>query len=136
MAFDSNFLVVSLIIIATLETLVVLWLWRRQQRLENRLQRRQKIQERQQLDIVGLCAAAVRMDERLINLSRRLGEMHEWAQDLEQHECQTELSYQAAIERIKQGAGTDDLVAECGFSREEAALLIRMHRSDPGSVGY
>ena len=125
----DTLIIIGLILTVFLLSCALLWMWWRQRRLERQLRRWQQNQERQQLDIVGLCAAAVRMDERLMSLGRRVGEMHEWAQDLDHQDHQHAHSYQEAIELINQGAGGDELVAECGFSREEAALLIRMHRS-------
>jgi len=132
MTLDATLVIGALLLAVVLESALMVWLWRRQRMLEGKLQQCYQRQERQQLDIVGLCAAAVRIDQRLSNLSGRLGEIHEWAQELEHAGEQVDHSYQTAIERIAQGAGSEELVAECGFSREEAELLIRMNRNKGG----
>ncbi len=120
----------ALIGIMALQAGAVAWIWRRQREMEKRLHEYLHCQQHQQLDIAGLCAAAIRVDERLLDLGRSIGEMHEWAQGMARSVGQEMHSYQEAIERIGQGAGVDDLVDECGLTREEAALLIRMHRND------
>ncbi len=116
--------------IMALQAGAVGWIWRRQREMEKRLHECLHCQQRQQVDISGLCAAAIRVDERLLELGRGIGEMHEWTQEMARSAGQEMYSYQDAIERIRQGATTDELVTECGLTREEAALLIRMHRND------
>ncbi|WP_022947897.1 DUF2802 domain-containing protein [Methylohalobius crimeensis] len=106
---------------------ILIGLWRRQSRLVRRVDQWQKNQERLQRDLAGLCAAAVRMDERFLELSGRLEGIQQWTQEAGHEQGST---YQTAIERIREGADVEELVSEWGFSREEAELLIRMHRAD------
>lgn len=110
-----------------------IWLALRQRRLEARCQLMMDTQQRLLRDISGLCAAAVRIDERLLTQSRRLDQIAALTEDLEHQDTTNVPSYQIAIERINQGANVETLVKECGFSREEAALLIRMHGSSEAS---
>ncbi|HHJ38438.1 MAG: hypothetical protein AXA67_13105 [Methylothermaceae bacteria B42] len=110
----------------------IVWLWLRQQRLEAVCQQLTDTQQRLLKDISGLCAAAVRMDERGLEQSRRLAEITALTEHLELRESSETPSYQQAIERIKQGVEAEDLAQECGFTREEAALLLRLYGEDAG----
>lgn len=81
-------------------------------------------------DIAGLCSAALSVDQRLGQDEKRLGELFDW---MESQRTQEKLNqpYHSAISLIKRGADEAQLVAECGISREEAALLLRLHGSAP-----
>ncbi len=126
--FNVFFVVLTLILIG--EGVLLTWLWTRYRRQAQRLEQLQHSQSRQQCDIVGLCAAAVRMDEKMGELIRQMKDVHVRIQDIQHLPLEGESPYQVAIEKICQGAGVDELVLECGISREEAALLIRMHREE------
>jgi len=118
------------VLIVLLETALLIWLWVQHGRLRRSFDQLRCAFERQQRDIVGLCAAAVRIDERMGKWFDHLKEMDTKIHEMGHLPHDTETSYQTAIERIAQGAGVDDLVDECGLTREEAVLLIRMHRND------
>ncbi|BBL71486.1 DUF2802 domain-containing protein [Methylogaea oryzae] len=77
-------------------------------------------------DIAGLCSAALSVDQRLGHDEKRLGELFDW---MESQRTQEKLNqpYHSAISLIKRGADEAQLVSECGVSREEAALLLRLH---------
>mgnify|MGYP001611507450 CR=1 FL=1 len=77
-------------------------------------------------DIVGLCSAALSVDQRLAKNEKRLGELFDW---VESQKTQEKLNqpYHSAIELIRRGGDAAQLVAQCGISREEAALLLRLH---------
>ncbi|BCX89219.1 hypothetical protein MIN45_P1589 [Methylomarinovum tepidoasis] len=111
----------------------VIWLWRRQRQLERRLQAWVAGQRRQGQDIAGLCAAGLQIDTRLARLEQGLAETREWLQTRPPTETGGAASYQTAIELIREGAGVEALVSECGFTREEANLLIRLHRDETGA---
>lgn len=88
-------------------------------------------------DVAGLCSAAVAVDGRLASNEARLGDVlsHVLAQQQspplhhEQEEVKhdQEQGYQLAIAKIRQGANIEELVKECGLTRDEAMLLIRLH---------
>lgn len=77
-------------------------------------------------DLSGLCAAAVNLDKRILRHEQRLGELHGWLEDRKTEERLNQ-PYHSAIDLIRRGADAASLVAECGISREEANLLLRLH---------
>jgi hypothetical protein len=77
-------------------------------------------------DVSGLCAAAVSMDRRILQYQQRVGNLHDWMEDRKTEE-RLHQPYHAAIDLIRRGADAQHLVAECGISREEANLLLRLH---------
>ena len=89
--------------------------------------------ERQRKDLVGLCAAAVQVDRRLLELDRRLRECTdnaaETAVKVETMSTQdtSHQPYYTAIDRAKKGAGPQELVAEYGLSLSEANLLVSLY---------
>jgi hypothetical protein len=84
---------------------------------------------RQQSDLGGLCAAGVNIDRLLMDHAQRIRQCGERIESLPAEKAAH--SYYAAIERIRNGAQAQDLVAECGLTLSEASLLARLH----GSLG-
>ncbi len=125
-------LIAVLAAVVILETALLLWLWRRQRQMAQRLQEWAAGQRRQRQDIAGLCAAGLQIDARLARLEQALSETREWLETRPAPEAGGAASYQTAIEMIRAGAGVEELVSECGFTREEANLLIRLHRDETG----
>lgn len=80
-------------------------------------------------DIAGLCSAALSVDQRLVQGEKRLGDLFDW---MESQKTQERLNqpYHSAIDLIRRGGDVTQLVAQCGISREEAALLLRLHGGD------
>ncbi|BCX81602.1 hypothetical protein MIT9_P1180 [Methylomarinovum caldicuralii] len=127
-------LIAVLLAVVLVEAILVAWLWRRHWRLEQSLREWEARQRRQHQDIAGLCAAGLQVDARLARLERMLAETREWLQAAGPAEgTGGAVAYQTAIERIREGAGVEELVSECGFTREEANLLIRLHRDETGA---
>lgn len=112
---------------------LLIWLWRRVKRLERECQACRQGQERLQHDLADLCSMAMRTDERVCDLTVRLREVRFLVEAPQDQVSAEEPTYQTAIERIRQGADVEELVEGLGFSREEAALLIRLHHADPAS---
>ena len=86
--------------------------------------------ERNNKDIAGLCSAAVFVDSRLSDNNSQLNGILEKVSDFEQHEQYEEppiLPYHNAIQRVRNGADAEELIKQCGLSREEAVLLIHLH---------
>ena len=83
--------------------------------------------ERNNKDIAGLCSAAVCVDSRLSDNNAQLNGIVEKVTDFEQHEQQTSQPYHSAIQKVRDGADAEELIQQCGLSREEAMLLIRLH---------
>lgn len=77
-------------------------------------------------DLIGLCAAAVQVDRRVLEQEQQLRECRERLEGLKAQEQEAQ-PYQTAIEKVKRGAGPDDLIAEFGLSRSEANLLSNLY---------
>jgi len=91
------------------------------------------IVERNSKDIAGLCSAAVTVDNRMLGNDQLLKGIAEKLTKYEERGYEagnTTQPYHSAIQKIHQGATAEELVKECGVSRDEAMLLIRLHRSD------
>lgn len=106
---------------------VLIWLWRRLWRLERQFHEYRQAHEGFGHDLADLRAAAARTDERVGELAVKLKELGTRLKEHENQASAGELVYQTAIERIHQGADVEELVGSLGCSREEAALLIRLH---------
>lgn len=128
----SDTLLLSLISAIIFLLFVVLWLWHRLQQLQSRLEDLERMVNRSNEDIAGLCSAAVTVDSRLLGADKQLRSIIEkLAQYQHQEEASTQhsspSSYQNVIQKIRQGADADELVRDYGLSREEAVLLIRLN---------
>lgn len=77
----------------------------------------------QEHDISGLCSA---VDSRMKDFDDFLELLDGRLTEFEQRQLAAE-PYQNAIEYVRQGAGAQQLMQTFGLSREEAALLIRLH---------
>lgn len=88
-------------------------------------------------DLAGLCSAAVAVDRRLANADARLNSIAERVAerpnaapdtpkvaDVVERPAQ---GYEDVIAKIRQGVGVEDLVRDCGLTRDEAVLLTRLH---------
>jgi hypothetical protein len=80
----------------------------------------------QQNDLIGLSAAAVKVDQRMLNQERRLKECDERLASLSQQDTGYQ-SYRAAIERLKGGVAPQELVSQLGLSLSEANLLAHLY---------
>jgi len=93
-------------------------------------------------DLAGLCSAAVNVDSRLSEESEQLNDLYrrvdEDTEVVESSRIKTEAApmyrddlnkpaYQGVIEKVQEGLSEKKLIKECGLSREEAALLIKLH---------
>jgi hypothetical protein len=86
--------------------------------------------ERNNRDIAGLCSAAVSVDSRLSDNNSQLNGILEKVSGFEQHEQYEDppvLPYHNAIQKVRNGADAEELIKQCGLSREEAVLLIHLH---------
>ena len=86
--------------------------------------------ERNNKDIAGLCSAAVSVDSKLSDNNAQLNGIVEKVTDFELHELheqQASQPYYDAIQKVRNGAVAEELIQQCGLSREEAMLLIRLH---------
>jgi hypothetical protein len=79
-------------------------------------------------DVAGLCSAAVSIDNRLSDNNEQLLDVVEKVDDFENIESQSTQPYHSAIQKVRNGVTVEELVQQCGLNREEAVLLIRLHR--------
>ncbi|MGR9054120.1 MAG: DUF2802 domain-containing protein, partial [Gammaproteobacteria bacterium] len=77
-------------------------------------------------DIAGLCSAAVTVDSRLTGADDLLKNLAAKLSEAETGEA-AEQSYQHVLESVRQGADEAELMQRFDISRDEAALLIRLH---------
>ncbi|BBA34321.1 putative uncharacterized protein [Methylocaldum marinum] len=80
----------------------------------------------QQNDLIGLSAAAVQVDRRILDQERRLRDCDEKLASLASQETGYQ-SYRAAIERLKDGADPRELASQLGLSLSEANLLAHLY---------
>ncbi|MDT4330271.1 DUF2802 domain-containing protein [Methylomonas sp. MED-D] len=88
-------------------------------------------------DLAGLCSAAVAVDRRLANADARLNSIAERVAERPRAALDTPAvaeaverpaqGYEDVIAKIRRGVGVEDLVRDCGLTRDEAVLLTRLH---------
>ncbi len=112
---------------------ILVWLLVQHKKLKQAYQRLEDTVERNSKDIAGLCSAAVTVDKRVLGNDQLLKNIVEKLTKYEEQNYDTGNTtqfYHSAIQKIHLGATADELVRECGVSRDEAMLLIRLHGSD------
>ncbi len=77
-------------------------------------------------DLAGMCSAAVKVDARITRIDARMTALSEQLTHYQAQEANAS-PYHNVIQRVRDGANTDQLIKECGLSREEAALLFKLH---------
>jgi hypothetical protein len=80
----------------------------------------------QQNDLIGLSAAAVQVDRRIVDQERRLRDCDERLASLASQDTGYQ-SYRAAIERLKDGVPPRELASQLGLSLSEANLLAHLY---------
>jgi len=124
--FDLNQLIV-IIGCATFFLLIALLLLsfsHRKLKLEHKLMQEQVASLNR--DLAGLCSAAVRVDTRLAESNIQVNSLVERIDNYGSDDIVSS-AYQSVIEKVQEGISEQDIIKECGLSREEAALLIKLH---------
>jgi len=121
----ANFLVVISLLLLLI-TGIVVWLFIEHRKLRHQYQLLLDYVERSNRDIAGLCSAAVSVDHQVSVNNERLNQLVGKIATDGQQESSTQ-AYQAIIQKVQAGAEIEQLVRECSISRDEAALLIRLH---------
>ncbi|MDT8406919.1 MAG: DUF2802 domain-containing protein [Methylococcales bacterium] len=80
----------------------------------------------QNRDLAGLSIASASVDENVAQLKARLEVLAEQVGEIEAVN-ETAQPYHGVIQQVRSGATSEQLVKSFGISREEAALLIRLH---------
>ncbi len=123
----NEFFVIAAIVLVTIVFGILIWLIRENKKLKQRFNILSSYVERNNKDIAGLCSAAVFIDGKLSDSHEQLKDIVEKVTDFEQHEQQGGQPYHDAIQRIRNGATDEELITQCGLSRDEAVLLLRLH---------
>lgn len=120
---------IFLIIIAVLLLIIIVvlaWLVMQNRKLKREQLALTEYVARSSRDIASLCSAAVAVDNRMLTTDEMVRGLVEKIADFAQTE-QTSQPYHSAIQQARSGASIEELMHNAGLSRDEAALLIRLH---------
>lgn len=134
----SDYLLMAVTATVILVALVLVWLLRQQHKLKQDCRLLAEQLQRNNEDVAGLCSAAVAVDQHLAANDARLDDLIDAVNAAYQAPAPQPVSvtnsieeqpqdYDDAIQKIRRGAGVDELVKDCGLTRDEAVLLIRLH---------
>lgn len=130
----NEIILVAFIVISMTTIGGLIWLIMHYKKLKQDFLRLNESVQSNNQDIAGLCSAAVFVDKRISDNLNQLKSVVEKIDELEedqQHQNEPQISsnhpYHNAIQRVRNGANSGDLIQDCGVSREEAELLIRLH---------
>ena len=123
----NEVLLITIISIAAVILAVLAWLVFENRKLKQRFNILSSYVERNNKDIAGLCSAAVSVDSKLSDSSVKLNDIAEKVTNIKQHDQQASQPYQNEIQRVRDGANAEELIQQCGLSRDEAVLLIKLH---------
>jgi len=124
----SHFVLVGLMVVLSMGMLMLMWAYLTLRRDYATLTARLA---QQQNDLIGLSAAAVQVDRRVLDQERRLRECDEKVASLSSQDTGYQ-SYRAAIERLKDGVAPQELVSQLGLSLSEANLLAHLYAERQG----
>lgn len=123
---NQDIILASLGATLVLVILILLWLVFAYARLKRELQFLKDYAERNNKDIAGLCSAAITVDTRLQERDQLIKELQQKLTQLNTVET-TAQPYHSVIQKVRSGADLNELMQNCGLSRDEASLLIRLH---------
>jgi len=130
----SEYLVLVLAGVVVFMLAVLVRLLRQQQTLKQQFQRLEERVQRSNEDVAGLCSAAVAVDRRLAANDSRLNSIvdqvntrRQTVADVAPAEPIPAGGYEDVIQKIRSGVGIEALVRDCGLTRDEAVLLMRLH---------
>lgn len=128
----SEYLVLVLAGVVVFTLAILVRLLREHQKLKQQLQVLETQLQRSNADVAGLCSAAVVVDKRMAVNDARLDSILE--RIARPQPVPTPIPEQTAsggyadvISKIRNGMGIEELVRECGLTRDEAVLLMRLH---------
>lgn len=123
---NQDIILASLGLALVLVILILIWLVFAYAKLKRELQNLKDYAERNHKDIAGLCSAAITVDTRLQERDQLIKELQQKLTQLNTVET-TAQPYHSVIQKVRSGADLNELMQNCGLSRDEAALLIRLH---------
>ncbi|MCK5829991.1 MAG: DUF2802 domain-containing protein [Methylococcales bacterium] len=122
-----DFLLISLIVITFIIVAVLAWVVLEQKKLRQDYEQLTHSVDRINKDIIGLCSAAISVDNRISENNEQLKTIFQKADEVDQNGHQYNQPYDSAIQRVRNGESIEELILHCGLSRDEAELLIRLH---------
>lgn len=105
------------------------WIWSRQQINELQRQLGQLPVKQEQLSS-AMNASQIGLGQRLLKLEKELEALSIRVEQSELHVVNNGSTYNQAINLIRRGVDTEELMEICDLSRSEAELLITLHRKD------
>ncbi|MEE9336983.1 MAG: DUF2802 domain-containing protein [Methylococcaceae bacterium] len=122
-----NVLLISSIVITIILLGVLAWLILEHRKLKQNFICLSNNVQRINNDIAGICLAAISVDNRISHNGQQLEVFAEKLVNSEQNGEQLNHPYSSAIGKVRHGANIEELIQQCGLSKEEAELLIRLH---------
>ncbi len=107
-------------------------LWRRNRQQATQLQRLNNESSEFRTDLAALCAGAVGLGSRISRTETRSRRLKSRQEQLEMRDIE-QRPYDHAIRMVHNGAITDEIMQVCNLGRNEADLIITMHRVDQAS---
>ncbi len=129
----NEILLTSILLALIVITVILIKLLINYARLAQSYKALEETMQRNNEDIAGLSAAGVKVDERLNEIYQNQQHFNVKLSQVEEMSTNVGGATQAnhkIIQRINQGAGVEELMVECGVTRDEAELFLKMHRSE------
>ena len=121
----------TILLLANLVLLIVVGfvLLSRQRAAQRQIERQHHEIEGIKNELQALYAGAAGVGTHLARVESQLHTLSDRQEQFDVRDAST-LSYSEAIELVHQGATEEELMERCGLLREEAELLIRLHKDD------
>ncbi len=129
--FMANIELTTLLFLCNLALLLIVWLvlTGRQRITRAELEKNKSEIKFLKNELQALYAGAAGVGGHLARIESQLHNVSDRQEQLDVRDSAT-LSYSEAIDLVHEGADEEELMARCGLLREEAELLIRLHRDD------
>ena len=142
----SEYVLAVMVVIVIIQMLGLAWLVSLYLKLKQDYAHIAEQCRRNNHDIAGLCSAALAVDEHLIRNDRQVYRLIEQVNELQSISTQAQsaatlskavnteqfnqpesIGYDNVIKKIRLGVTVEELVKDCGLTRDEAVLLSRLH---------
>ena len=107
-------------------------LWRRNRQQATQLQLLQNESSECRTDLAALCTGAVGLGSRISRIENRSRRLKSRQEQLEMRDIE-QRPYDHAIRMVHNGAAIDEIMQVCNLGRNEADLILTMHRVDQAS---
>ena len=124
----TNYFLISLAHALVTAVVALLWMARNQLKLKNELRVLADTVQKNEKDISGLGVSALSVDSRLTLADEQMQAVLAKISTFQQND-QSLHPYNFVIQKIRNGAGVDELMRDYSICRDEAVLLIRLHGS-------